>query len=79
MAPPRKNAAARRSAQEVEQAREVEAPPPVPRECNTTSQGLMDIARHVLRCHVSQETSCQNAFDDVAGNRILLVTSHGAM
>jgi hypothetical protein len=29
-------------------------------------QGLMDSARHVIGCHLTQETGVQNAFDDVA-------------
>jgi len=36
---------------------------------------LADIARHVIRCHLSQEMMVQNALYDVAGNICLSLTS----
>ena len=36
------------------------------RACPTPRYGLMDCARHVINCHLHQETRVRNAFDDVA-------------
>jgi hypothetical protein len=33
---------------------------------STIWQGLADIARHVIGCHLTQETRIQNVLDDVA-------------
>jgi len=35
---------------------------------NASRQGLADIARHVIGCHLTQETRVQNALDNGAGN-----------
>jgi hypothetical protein len=43
-------------------------------------QGLMDIARHGITCHLAQEMKVQNAFDDVASTiHLSLATGSSAV
>jgi len=41
---------------------------PLPTTRADSVKGLPDIARHVIGCHLTEDTRAENALDDVAGN-----------